>query len=244
MVNQKISISGFMKNKIVLFIILSGFCLGITQESRAQLIDTKAGIQLNLFSGKFLGDAQTGNDGFIYPFLFPNFDNLSGQSAKAIYKIHSLVSIGVEGNQMTASEWQLNNNDVYNGAEVSFLSIAPVLQIHTKFRETGIFNRLKISGELAPVFGQSDLKLDQPVFEFQNINGQESELTETINNYNGIKYGAGIEFAVTQKVGLHFSYSAHQNQISSMLYNDDKFTYTQASFGLIFRLLKDKRHAY
>lgn len=233
-----------MKNKIVFFIILSGFCLGITQESRAQLIDTKTGIQLNYLSGKFLGDAQTGNDGFIYPFLFPNFNNLSGYSAKAIYKLHPLVSLGVEGNHKAASDWQMSGSNVYNGAEVRFRSIAPVLQIHTKFRESGIFNRLKIYGELAPIFGQSELKLDQPVFEIQDAGGTNSELTEAISNYSGIKYGAGFEFAVSQKIGLHFNYSLHQNQISSVLYNDDKFIFTQASFGLIFRLIKDKRYAY
>jgi hypothetical protein len=233
-----------MKNKIS-SILLAIFLFGLPGLSlKAQLAQKNLNLNASFNIGNFTGKEMSDNNGFIYPNLYSNLTKLNGYSFKATYKIHSLFSVGLEVGELRGTNWGAENNNLYEGAEVNLKSISPVFQIHTRYNETGLYNRLKIYGEIAPVFGQSKLQLQKPIFEINNSTESENKFLETIDNYFGIKGSAGVEFAFSKVAGLNVSYSVQQNFISSALYNDEDFLYGQLSIGLYFRLFYDKRYAY
>ena len=216
----------------------------ITPSVFGQLIDKKLNIYAAYNIGNFSGEEMSNNNGFIFPKLYSNMSELNGYSLKANYKILPLFSIGLEGGEMRGTNWSSENNDLYNGAEVRLKSISPVFQIHTRFNETGIFNRLKLFGEVSPVFGQSKLQLKNSIFEINSVDGIDMKLLESIDNYFGVKGCIGIEYAFSKGAGFMMSYSAQKNYISSAFYNDADFVFGQISIGLYFRLLYNKRYTY
>ena len=216
----------------------------IISTANSQLINKKLNIHVNYNIGDFMGKDFSNDNGFVYPYLYSNMTKLNGYSFKATYKIHSLFSAGLEGGEITGTNWSAENNILYEGAKVNLKSISPVFQIHTRYNETGFYNRLKIYGELAPVFGQSKLQLQKPIFEINSSSESEKLFLESVDNYFGIKGGAGVEFAFSKEAGINLSYSVQQNFISSAFYNDEYFLYSQLSIGLYFRLFYDKRYAY
>jgi opacity protein-like surface antigen len=216
----------------------------IISTANSQLINKKLNIHVNYNIGDFMGKDFSNDNGFVYPYLYSNMTKLNGYSFKATCKIHSLFSAGLEGGEMTGTNWSAENNILYEGAKVNLKSISPVFQIHTRYNETGLYNRLKIYGEVAPVFGQSKLQLQKPIFEINSSSESENLFLESVDSYFGIKGGAGVEFAFSKEAGINLSYSVQQNFISSAFYNDEDFLHSQLSIGLYFRLFYDKRFAY
>ncbi len=225
-------------------IILIVSILLITPFVFSQQIDKKLNIYAAYNIGKFSGEEISNNTGFIFPKLYSNMSELNGYSLKANYKILPLFSIGLEGGEMIGTNWSSVNNDLYNGAEVRLKSISPIFQIHTQFKETGIFNQLKLFGEASPVFGQSKLQLKNSIFEINSVDGIDVKFLESVDNYFGIKGCIGIEYAFSKDAGLMLSYSVQKNNISSAIYNDADFVFGQISIGLYFRFLYNKRYTY
>ncbi len=232
-----------MKNKLLLIIIIYILEFFVAKHCDAQVIEHKIQIK-NFLTGDFMPNKQSSSNGFIYPYLFPNMTGLNGYSTKATYKIHPLFSLGVEASKMIGTEWSLNNSKLYDGAEVNLQSLAPVFQVHTKFHEMGIFNHLKIYGEVAPVLGQSKLQLQNPIFKISSEINADEKLTKSIDNYFGFKAGAGLELVLYRNLGMQVEYSFRQNRITSALFVDDKFSSTQFIAGLFFRFKKNKRYSY
>lgn len=220
------------------------FSFFFLKSSLAQLADKKLNIYTTYNIGKFSGKELSDKDGFIYPNLYSNMSELNGYSFKATYKIKPFFSFGFESGTMTGKNWSFENNDLYKGAEVTLKSFSPVFQIHTRPKEAGILNLIKIYGEVAPAFGQSKLQLKYPIFEISNGNIPDKSLLESTDNFFRLKGSAGVDFAFLKAAGINIDYSVQQNFVSSVLYNEKKFLYGQLSIGLYFRLLYEKRYAY
>lgn len=210
----------------------------------AQLINTKLDVNLNYHTGQFKGEQWSDDNGFIYPYFFSNMQNLNGYSGKALYEITPFLSAGIEVGCIKGSDWQLENNNLYNNSEVEIRNIAPAIQFHTKLKETGIFNRLKLFAELSPQFGQAKSKLNKSIFEILNNDQTQIQLIESTDNFYGAKGSAGFEIVLSQAAGMQLAYSMQQNHVTSAFYHDNMFSTSQFTFGLFFRFLKDKRYAY
>ena len=232
-----------MKNKKTPYILLF-FTFCFLNSSFAQLAEKNLNIYGSYNTGQFLGKDMSDGNSFIFPNLYSNMSELNGYSLKATFKLFSFFSFGLEVGEMTGNNWSLENSDLYKESNVKLQSVSPVFQIHSQFNETGIFNRLIIYGEVAPVFGQSKLHLKLPVFEIRDENGSEIKFMESTDNYFGMKVGTGVYFAFSKAVGFNLSYSIQQSFISSALYNEEKFLFGQLSIGLYFRLFYDKRYVY
>jgi hypothetical protein len=233
-----------MKNKISFSLVISLTLCSLPDCLNAQLVRRNLNLDFVYNIGNFSGSEMSNDNSFIYPNLYSNFSDLNGFSIKATYKIHSLFSVGIEGGDLMGTNWFLKDFNLYDGATVNLRSVSPLFQIHTKFKESGILNRLKLYGEVAPVFGQAKLQLKNPIFEINTYDESESDFMKSTDNYFGIKGSTGIEFAFSKDAGVTLSYSVQQNFISSALYNDSGFLYSQISIGLFFRFIYDKRYAY
>lgn len=227
--------------KLILLVFITLITL---YSASAQLVEKKANLYVSYNNGNFFGDKTSNESGFIFPKFYSNLTKLNGYSAKVVYKIHPFLGLGLEIQNMTGSGWNLNDNDLFDGSEVTLKSLAPVFQIHTRFKESGIFNRVKLYGEVTPVFGNSRLKLEKPIFEISSGDNSRQSIDESIDNYFGIKGSAGAELSFSKDVGLFLSYSIQQSYISSALYYDENFISSQLNLGLYFRFIGNKRYAY
>lgn len=223
---------------LILTVLLSG------QICKAQVFENKLNIYFNGNTGSFKGEKLHNENGFIYPYLFPNMTDLHGYSGKALIRIFPLVSIGFEANQLQSSDWNLNSYFQYQHAQIHLQSVSPVLQVHTKTMEKGIFSALKVFAEVSPVLGQSTLNLTGSIIYINEAKKTEAAPTKSIDNYFGFKCGAGFEYTFSRKMGAFVSYSFENDQISSQLFLDDSLVYHKFSLGLFFRFFNNKRYSY
>jgi hypothetical protein len=212
--------------------------------TNAQLIDNRIDLSLGVGYISFFGDRKIKEDNFISPSLYPNYSDLRELSFKVLVKQNKLYSLGLSLNSLDASGWKNSGSSLYDNSKIKQVGLSPVMQIHTKFTEIGVFNRIKIFLEIAPTIGLSELALSNQLFDIQDQNGSVPQPMDSRDLFYGIKSNVGFELSLTRAFGLYFSYSIQQNWVKSKLYNDSKFSYSNLGLGLVVRLEKNKRFYY
>lgn len=212
--------------------------------SQAQLIDNKMNIYFGYSTGVFHGKETIKDGSFIFPSLYANYTDLKGLSFKCLVNSNPIYSLGLGFNYSAASGWASSISEIYTNSQIHQYSLSPVIQFHTKFTETGIYNRIKGIFEIAPSFGFSDLTLATPLFDIQSQSGIVSQPMNSRDIFYGIGSKAGAELSVTHRLGIYVAYSFQHNWITSKLYNDKGFSSSQLCLGLIMRLERFKRFNY
>ncbi len=231
-----------IKSVIFLFFILGsqllpGKCL-------AQLIDNKLSLHIEKVIGSFQGKQLVHDGNFVYPSLFNNYNHIEGYSLDATWKMGKNISVGLSSSYLNSSEWKYSDKPVYAGSESKIIAFAPLLQLHTAFRSSGIFNRTKVYVNFMPVAGFLQLKIANPIFDLETKNGRFIPATSSSDPFYGLQGGMGIEFALNQNLGLTGSYICQKSWIKSILYNDTHLMNTQLKFGVVIKLFKDKYYLY
>lgn len=217
--------------------------IGSFHFASAQFLENKLNVHAGCSVGFFQGNSAMEKDNFRFPTLYPNLKNLNGYSFKALYTVHDHLSVGVGMTNMRASKWSFNSQEVYSGSEVTLGSGAALFQFHNKARETGVFNRIKYFLELAPTLGAAKLTLAENIFAVEDGRTIEPPAS-SMDKYYGIGASLGIEYGVTQLVGINADYSFAYNWIKSSLYVDERFSFSQVTLGIYVKLLKEKRYFY
>jgi len=224
--------------------------------SYAQLIDNKINIYFGYSIADFHGQNVLKEGDFISTSLFPNYLDVKGASFKGLIELNQFCSIGAGFDMISASNWQNHEYYDYLRSNANQYSISPTIQIHTKFKEAGISNRMKLFIEIAPIIGMSNINLSRVFFETQNQiitqyqgSTQNRSLTvstpnESSDRFYGAKGSTGLEWAINHYAGIYFTYSIQQSKITSKFYNDKQFLRSQLDFGIFLRFKKDKRYFY
>jgi hypothetical protein len=223
-------------------IILIAILLFLSHSGHAQLLDNKINMYIGYNTGAFLGKESVNKGSFIFPSLYSNFHDLMILSFKTIVKGNQYYSFGVGFNNLYASGWETDKSQIYNNSMIKQYSLSPIIQIHNKYEETGIFNRITGFFEIAPTIGLSNLTLEYPLFDIQDQNGNISQPMSSYDIFYGIKCDVGFNLAITRAFGIYFAYSIQHNWINSKLYNDNQFSSSQLGLGLVIRFEKDKRY--
>jgi len=211
----------------------------------AQLIDNKLNIYLSYSVGSFWGSETINEDNYITPSLYSNYNNLSGFSLKGLVNAKDILSFGANFDYQSANNWNSSNYVDYENSEVQLYSITPLARIHNKFKEKGLFNRLKIYGELGPTIGISSLSLSQSLYNIRtDDNNDFSHPMKDGNIFLGLKGAVGFEYSFTQSFGCFLSYSYNLNWISSKFYNDKNLKSSIINVGLVVKLKKNKYFYY
>lgn len=231
-------------------IVLIAITLFLSYFSHAQLLDNKINIYIGYNQGAFHGKEMVNEGSFISPSLYPNYNDLTELSFKALVKRNKFYSLGLGFNNLNASAWNTTSGwnmvsfRIYNNSKIKQYSLTPTIQIHNKFAKTGVFNRIKLFFEIAPTIGLSELTLVYPLFDIQNQNEIVSQPMNSRDIFYGIESNVGFELSITRTFGLFFSYSIQQNWVKSKLYNDNKFFCSNIGLGLVIRLIQNKRFYY
>ena len=226
--------------KTVLIFVFAVLCY----QGYSQLIDNKLNIYFGYSTASFSGKKVLNESGFISPSLFPNYQSAAGESIKALMNLNGYCSVGLGLDVLSATHWENQFYNDYAGSTISLYTFSPTINIHTKFKSTGIANRIKLFAELAPSVGQSNIKLSKSIFDLQTQGGKTYPPTTSNDVFFGAKVSAGMEAAINQFVGVFYTFSMQQNFINSKLYNDNHFFCTKMDFGLIFKFKKEKRYFY
>lgn len=226
------------KITVVIFIVFAG------SSARSQLIDNKINFYFSYSNGKCLGKEMTVEDNFNYPALFSNFQDVSGYKIQILVKKGKHLSYGAGMELMEAFDWVLPDNTNFSDSRMTLYSLSPEIRIHTAFRGHGIFNRLRLFGSLAPSFGVFRLSLAEPPFEIQGTDTPQSTFLENEDIFVGFSGSMGVEYALFQYIGLFIEYSQHFSWASSLVFQESAFFRSQVQFGLMIRILRDKRYYY
>ena len=212
-------------------------------ESNAQFIKNDLNLSFSFKTGSFQGKGLLNDNNFITPSMFSNMRSLQGLSLKGMYSLNYF-NVGMNFSALNAENWSYLDNSKYIGSQVDIYTINPTIQIHNKFVETGVLNRIRVFFEIAPTFGFSNLTLVNPIFEIQSKSGIVSSPMKSTDLFFGFNGSAGFEFSISRIVGVFFSYSFQHNWVRSDLFQDKNFSSTLLDLGLFIKLKKDKRYFY
>lgn len=231
-----------MKSRLYCCFLILTFS-GIPYFAKGQNISNKLNFHTGFALGKFHGNPSFNEGNFTFPALFPNLRTLNGYSLKALYRTHDYFSLGLGLENMRSSGWSLSGEEIYIGSKVNLVSTTALLQVHTKFAETGTYNKMKIYLEVAPTIGSANLALANPMFTARNEDSIQPPESIT-NQFYGIGGRLGLEYSISQTVGVYGNFSNAFHWISSSFYVDKNFTVSQLGIGMYVKLLKDKRYFY
>ncbi len=226
-----------MKNKLIIIIVFLYCYTPIPVD--AQFVHNKVNVYGGFMLEKFHGKEFVQDGSFNYPALISNLKKSTGYTLKVLYKTRNNYSIGLQLELREGSDWKLSDWETYTGSSVIFSSISPTFQYHLPILK-GWSKDIRGILELSPVFGTSQLTLSESIFEIQNG----APPLESNDNFYGMTAAIGVEFDITQTLGLTGNYSYQVNKISSELHSDEKFSSSRLSIGLFFKLIKDKRYFY
>jgi len=233
-----------MKNSILKIVTLIICIYSRSLDCEAQVIDNKVNIYAEYIIGIFHGKELIEEKNFIYPSLYNNLKDIDGISLKWLYKNHQHISLGINVILLQASNWEYTGHSEYHGSKIKMQSISPTIQFHSKFSETNIFNRGRVFIEIGPTVGLSKLTLSNPLFDIQNEKDAVSIPMKSNDIFYGLTGNVGLEWAITQLIGIYITYSLQFNWVTSKLYNDNQFTSSQLGIGIIMKFKKDKRYFY
>jgi hypothetical protein len=225
-------------------LVLIALAIFMSQIIKAQLIDNKINIYVGYHQGSFIGKEMINEGSFIFPALYSNYSSLSGFSIKALIKKDNFLSMGLGIGNTKASGWKNQNSVVYSNSSINQYSFSPTLQIHNRYKETGILNRIRVLSEIAPNLGVLELSLVEPLFDIPVLHGTVAQPMRSREFFYGLRGTISMELVVTRWLGIYFLYSLEHNQIESLLYHDKKFTSSYIGFGSVIRLNNNKRFYY
>lgn len=225
-------------NKLVSIL---AFAFFLIVSAHSQVVSNKLDLFIGLQGSQMLGEEMIQEDGFITPALFPNMGSAKGFAIKGVFNLDNLFSLGAGLRQNHFENWSLAGYDVYNTALVRTASLSVILGLQSPFKETGLFNRLRFSLQLAPVIGAWKFSTDvTPYMIYTDQNTVSDEAKESTGVLWGGDLSGGIDFMLSNDVGLYARLGYLQSRVSSKLYHDEKLSCLYYEGGLFFRLFKNK----
>jgi len=209
-----------------------------------QLLDNRANFQIGYETGINLGKELFNNQGIMAPSFYSNFKSLNGITFKGILKLSEHISTGLSTSILYNSDWESQHYSSYIKSNEKSISIKPVFQYHTAFKDKNIFNRLKLYGEVSPVIGFSAVSLAYSNFDVIGAADLKSQLLKSNNIYYGLSLGGGAEYKITNRIGVFANLSIQEHLIESPIYIDNRRSALTLSIGTVLSLAKYKRFNY
>lgn len=228
-----------MRKLVLVTFFLFMSCFGL-----AQVIGNKVNVYVGYKTGTFPGKSVVKEDGFIAPSLYPNYRSFHGFSLKGLSRYSRLYSVGLALDIQRAEKWETEQHIDYSRSDLKLYSFSPTFQLHNRFSEKGLSNKLKVFLEAGPSAGLSRLTLAQPLLEIRAGATEVQSPMKSNDFFLGINGGAGLEFIISKTLGVYLIYSFQHNWVSSKLHHDKKFTTSGITFGFFARLQKNKRYFY
>lgn len=220
---------------LIVFFRINGF---------GQFLDNKASLYLGFETGLNLGNELFNNQGTSAPSLYSNFKTLNGLNIKGIFKLSDHINTGLSTGFLYNSDWRSKHYTTYSGSNEMSFSLKPVIQYHTMYSEKGIYNRLKLYGELSPVIGYSMVSLTNSNFFVVSETNLSSQLLKSNSIFYGLSLGGGAEYKLSNSFGIFANLSIQESFVESHIFIDNRKSALTLSIGTVICLSKGKRFNY
>lgn len=225
--------------KIIIICLLCA--LGI--KGYSQLLEDKANFYIGYQTGIFSGNELFNDNGTISPAFYSNLTSNNGLNIKYVLNVSSYFSTGFKVELLNATDWESKNYSSYNNSTSITFNLQPLIQIHNRFQKNGLYNRLKLYGEISPVIGLSLVNMDNNIFDI-NGSGVDNKRLSSKNLIWGLSAGVGSEYAFTNKTGVFLDFSVQEILINSPLFLDNRYTLLGFNAGIRINISKVKRFNY
>jgi len=223
-------------------ILISILCvLGI--KSYSQLLEDKTNVYIGYQNGLYLGNELFNDHETIFPSFYSNLRSNNGLTVKYLTNQTPNLGLGFKLGFLTSTNWQSSNYISYNGSSSSSITLQPVFQIHTKFKENGLYNCMKLYGELSPVIGFSKLSIRNNLFDISGLDKNYNTFSSN-NLIYGLEVGVGCEYALTNKIGACVNVSVQEAFINAPFFLDNRYTLLGFNIGVRINISKVKRFNY
>lgn len=216
----------------------------LSMTGNCQYIHSRIELSAGYEKPVFHGENRVTDGDFSFPALFSNFTTAKAATVRILYNEPRLFSFGLMYCRTLASDWEYQEYADYSGSEVKIQTISPVVHLHSKYAGTGVLNRLQMSLELAPMFGQAELKLLNPLSTIQGY----TEAVLPALNYScrilGIRESVTLNWSFSRHFGVGIHYALQQFRIHTAFCLDSGIYTSQAGVSLLFKGFNDKRFYY
>lgn len=227
-----------MKKSIALYMLML-LCL----EVNGQLFSDRSNLFAGFQTGVFAGGELFNHQGTVAPSFYSNFSHNYGYVLKQSVVLSPCYSAGLKVTMLYSENWQSDRYSSYKGAESKILAVLPTLEVHNKFSHYGLFNRLKLYADIAPVFGWSNTSIKSDIFYIKG-NVEVNEVFIHDHFFVGVNAGIGSEFAFTNSFGVFVDLSVQEAFFRHPFFVDNRYTLFAANFGVRINLIKHKRFIY
>ena len=225
--------------KIIFIFLLSVLCMS----GYSQLFEDKTNFYISYERGLFLGNELFNDHGTISPSFYSNLTSNNGLMVKDIFNLSPLFSAGIKLGFLTSTDWKSNKYISYNGSKSAIINFQPVIQIHNKFQKNGLYNRLKVYGEVSPVIGFSMISIKNNLFDISDTK-LDNDTFSSNDLIFGLEAGVGCEYAFTNKTGAFINMSVQEGFINTPYFLDNRYTLLGLNVGVRINISKVKRFNY
>jgi len=212
-------------------------------EGYSQLLEDRINFYIGYQSGFYTGNELFNDHGTIAPSFYSNLTSNNGLVVKDVYNLSPNLGVGFKLGFLTSTNWKSNKYVSYNGSKSATINLQPVIQIHSKFRENGLYNRLKVYGEISPVIGFSLVSVKNNLFFTSDSEIKNNTFTSN-NLIYGLEAGVGCEYAFTNKTGVFINLSLQEGFIKTPFFLDNRYTLSCINVGFRINISKVKRFNY
>ena len=212
-------------------------------KSYGQLIEDKTNFYIGYQTGLFAGSELFNDHGTISTSFYSNLTSNHGLIMKDIIRLSPNMGIGFKLGFLYSTNWQSENYTSYNDSRSAMINFHPVFRVNSKFQRYGLFNRLKLYGEISPFIGWSMLSITNSIFD---INGYHiyADILTSNDLTSGIEAGVGCEYAFTNISGAFVDLSVQEGFINTPFFVDSRYTLLGINVGVRINILKVKRYNY
>lgn len=209
---------------------------------KAQPIDNRVDIKILYGIAQPLGDKTVNEGNFITPSLFRGYDNSYYYSIEGFYKFHPNYSIGISWGSFSFDNWINIDSELFSNSSSHLSSLGPLIMWHTRFKQTGVLNKLELFTTLSPrmTFIRSSL-VQETLFSPEPVNAS-NLIIESNYTFFGASLNAGVRYSISQNIDLNLEIGGSYSMLNSQFYNDKNIVLLNAGAGIVFKLLRDKRY--
>lgn len=212
-------------------------------EAYSQLLEDRANFYIGYQTAIFSGNELFNDHGTISPAFYSNLTSTDGFNIKYTLHVSPYFSTGFKVGLLNATDWESKNYSSYNNSTSTTFDLQPLIQIHNRFQKNGLYNRLKLYGEISPLIGLSLINMANNIFEI-NGSGVNNKRLSSKNLIYGLNAGVGSEYAFTNKTGIFVDFSVQKILTNSPLFLDNRYTLLGFNAGIRINISKVKRFNY
>ena len=207
-----------------------------------RFVDNSLTLGLSYGMNKTIGEALTRNESYSTPSLLNNFHSNTAMGISVTYKVKRSLLADLEISMSKFYDWKYSEQNRFDNAQLTIISLNPRIGIVTPFSENGVLNRLSLLFLAGPSISINSVELDKAVF--FPVNGGSYDFKKSTTVSPGVAVTLRLNVNLTNNFLLGTSYAVSHYWVSSVLYDDRLFNFSSMNFHLGLRLAKNKRYKY